>query len=280
MARKLISRVISGQTTSFDVFVRARGVCELMTIICPNCDRGTLILNQNCICEHCHANFIKVGKSVYVRGGALHYAEEIVKETDGRLEEIAGEKSVEDFVGNEGEMAGVVSGRRFGSIILINDFFLTGTPGPNGYFMDPVFALDENREKSSLLKVIKRLYAEKRLEVPLLLLHHSELEEIRKEADMKKESFTEELSRLIEAGQEHKVGTFHSHESSAPFPSDQDIRIMKFRDELEGDAYGRNDLVEVIISGCLLVFEKVTAKEMGKIPLTDYAFYDLELREP
>jgi proteasome lid subunit RPN8/RPN11 len=250
---------------------------ELVVIICPNCDKGALIPNENYLCEYCHANFIKVGRSVYIREDALQNAEKIVEETDKRLGEIVREKGVEALIGNEGEMAGVVSGRVFGSIIFINDFFLTGTPGPNGYSMEPVLALDENKEKSNLLQVIKRLYAEKRLEVPLLLLHHFELDEIRKEVSMNKERFTKELTRLIKAGQERKIGTFHSHESSAPFPSDQDIRIMKFKDELEGDAYGKNDLVEVIISGYLVVFKKVVAKEIGKIPLTNSASYDLEL---
>jgi len=88
---------------------------------------------------------------------------------------------------------------------------------------------------------------------------------------------TKEIARLIEAGQERKVGTFNSHESSAPFPSDLDIRTMKFRDEEYDAAFGKNDLVEVIMSEYLIVFEKATAKEIGKIPLTYSAFYDQEL---
>lgn len=246
-------------------------------MICPNCDKGRLTLKKNSTCEYCHAAFIKAGNTVYIREEALPKAVEIVEDTDRRLEEIVQGKGVEDFVGNEGEVAGVVSGRIFDPIIVINDFFVTGTPGPNGYSMDPIFALDKKHEISNLLRVTKRLYAERRLEVPLLQLHQIQLDEIRKEASMTKEEFSKELSLLIAAGQEHKVGTFHSHESSASAPSDQDIRIIKFRDELEGDAYGKNDRVEVIMSEYLIILEKVTAEEIGRIPLTYSAFYDQEL---
>jgi proteasome lid subunit RPN8/RPN11 len=246
-----------------------------MPITCPNCDNGELSLNHSCFCSNCGANYVMIGESVYIRQDALQKAANIVEETDKRLAKIVQERGVDDLVGNEGEEAGVISGRKSGSAILINDFFVTGTPGSNGFSVEPILALDESRERSDLLKVIRKLYAERKLEVPILSLLPLELEAIRKEAEMDQKGFAEELKRLIEAGQECKVGTFHSHESSASCPSDQDIRIIKLKDELvEGHAFGRNDAIEVILSEHLIVLEKGSAREIGRIALTNSAFYD------
>ena len=245
-----------------------------MSIICPDCNKRTLTLNDSCHCGFCGAKFIKIGETVYVNEKAFQKAAKIAEETDKKLGEIIRERGVDDLVGNEGETAGVVSGRKDESTFVINDFLITGTPGPDGYFMDPIFALDENKEKSPLLSVIKRFYAETKIELPLSFLMEMGFERIREESEMDEENFAKELKRLIQAGQECKVGTFHSHETSAPFLSEQDIRIMKFSDELEDRGYGRNDCVEVIISGCLIVFEKVTARELGRIPLTYSCFFD------
>lgn len=197
----------------------------------PHCQAGKLTSN-NLTCHQCGVIFLNVGEAVYVREGALEKVRTIVKETDERMMQIAKEKNPEDIQGFEGEVAGVISGVKMGSMILIDDFIVTGTLGPAGNFsMEPVLAIDKRQDESKLLETIRRLYAEKRLELLLLWLDPLELEIIRTEVGISKEQFDKELSQLINAGQKRKVGTFHSHESSGSAPSEKDIGSMKIKDD-------------------------------------------------
>jgi proteasome lid subunit RPN8/RPN11 len=127
--------------------------------------------------------------------------------------------------------------------------------------------------------VIRRLYKERKIELPIPWLLPVELETIRGEAGMGENDFAQELRRLIEAGQERKVGTFHSHESAGSEPSDQDIRIIKLKDLVEANALGKNDVIEVILSEYLIVLEKGSAREIGRLALTNSAFYNSEYYE-
>ena len=61
---------------------------DIVSMICPDCDKGVLTLNDNCLCRSCKAKFIKIEETVYVNENALQKAAEIAEETDKRLGEI------------------------------------------------------------------------------------------------------------------------------------------------------------------------------------------------
>lgn len=251
-------------------------------LLCPHCEVSKITIDGTLSCRHCSSNFVNVGGAVYVREEVLQKVGTIVKETDERLAKIVKEKNPEDLQGFEGEVAGLISGTKTGSTILIDDFIVTGTLGPAGNFsMEPVLALEGKREKSKLFETIKRLYAEKRLELPLLLLDPLELETIKTEAGLSIEQFDEELRQLIEAGQKRKVGTFHSHESAGSSPSEKDIGSIRLRGDqfFAGKPYGENDVISAILSEFLIIFENGSAREIGRIPVLESAFYELDNKE-
>jgi hypothetical protein len=251
---------------------------EQNELLCPHCEAGKITIDDTSICSHCGSKFVNVGQAVYVREEILQKVAIIVKETDERITKIVNEKNIEDIEGFEGEVAGVISGTKTGSIILIDDFIVTGTPGLEGnYSTEPVLALEENHEKSELLNVIRRLYAERQIKAPLLMLDSCELEIIRKEANMERELFNKEINRLINSGQKRKVGTFHSHESAGSNPSEKDIGVIRLNGgDCFGKAFGENDAISAILSEFLIILENGSAREIGRIPVLESAAYDFE----
>jgi len=245
----------------------------LSKLVCPTCNQRLKHENENLICNSCKSKFTKIGRTVYINEQALEKARRITQETDERLVKIIEKIGVNNLSGNEGEVVGVIEGRKFGRLIFINDFVVTGSAGEHVF--DPILAIDEKKESSEVFRCLRRYILEKRLEIPLSLLSNGELEEIREHCSFKQELFYSEIKRLIEEGENVKIGTFHSHEIEARRISNPDRRFIALGEDAElGD--GKNSSVQILISGTLMVHEYGSVEELGKISLIGYDWDEID----
>lgn len=229
---------------------------------CPNCDNQLESENCDYICPACASKFMKIGETIFINETALSRAAELTQENEKRLKQIVEKEKTDNFTGKEGEFFGVITGKKYGEIIIINDFIITGD-----LIFDPILAIDETKENSQLLKFLKKNILERKFNTSISMMKEfGELDEIIQSSGLKGEEFNRELDKLIEIGNLCKIGTFHTHEPVADVLSDGDkgfIRIGEDPDFGEGE----NSTIHVLISEVLFVYEYESLEELGKIRL-------------